>query len=360
MTGLYIHIPFCKKKCPYCGFFSTTNINEELIEDYLNSIIKEAEARCVDYTFDTIYIGGGTPSVLPLNLLETFLNKLLNIIKDPIIEFTVEVNPESVSAELIKVFYNHNVTRLSVGAQSFDDDVLILLGRIHNSVLIYKALENILKLYNTSQINIDLIYDIPLVPVKKITSSIKKVAGLNIGHISAYSFSHDTNFLIHFEEAFKEQFLLVKKLLTASDYEKYEISNFSKKGLNCIHNIKYWQMEDYIGLGVSAHSMQNKGSHRVRIANTNNIENYINNPLANNSTEYVDLNDMVKESVIFGLRYLKGINLKNIKKLKSNHSIFNKINYLIEQDYLKLDEDNLALTEKGELFYNYCAQELWQ
>ena len=189
MTGLYIHIPFCKKKCPYCAFCSIECSNEDIINAYINAMICELKNEIKEQQIDTIYIGGGTPSIIPINLFEHLLIHLQSLVDfSHISEFTVEMNPESTTAELIKMLCNYGINRISMGVQSFDE-VLYFLGRIHSSQMVYNAIDSVTKYYNVDNISIDVIYDIPFVNSKKIFQSIKEAINLGLTHISAYNFT---------------------------------------------------------------------------------------------------------------------------------------------------------------------------
>ena len=360
MAGLYIHIPFCKKKCPYCSFYSIENYDIDVIKKYLNSILLELNSEVTDQSIDTIYVGGGTPSIIPIVSFESLLIHLRHLINfSNITEFTVEINPESATEDLIKLFHNYGVNRISLGVQSFDNDVLYFLGRIHTSHMIFKTIDTIMKHYDLENVSIDLIYDIPLVSTKKIFLSLEEAVKLGFLHISAYNYSLENNYLQHFYSAYNEQITHTINYLEKFGYEQYEISNFCRYNKISLHNIKYWLMDEYIGIGASAHSMFNVTNGRLRRENVNNIYSYIKDPFANRLIHNIDLKELIKEDIIFGLRYLKGINIYNYIKLPCFDKIYNEIDKLIYENLIYKCNYTINLTKKGVLFYDLVASRLW-
>ncbi|MDY6821023.1 MAG: radical SAM family heme chaperone HemW [Deferribacterota bacterium] len=360
MAGLYIHIPFCRKKCPYCDFISFSKYNENIINTYLSRLLLEIDYRLDNDFIDTIYIGGGTPSVIPLKIFQNFLANLQKKIGNNIVEFTAEVNPESFSKELLFLLIDYGVNRISMGVQSFEDDVLIFLGRLHSSRIAKKNIELIDKFFGLNRLNIDLMYNIPLVPPGKIFSTFKLTAMYNIPHISAYSYSVNNNYLDYFSDSFSEQMNNIIALLVKNNYEQYEISNFCKNSAISVHNIKYWLMDDYIGVGVGAHSMINCDGKRIRIANTGNLYKYMEDPINNKSIDVIKGSEMLKEDIIFGLRYLRGLNIEHYSKQSTFKPILCKIMNLVKEGYINYNKNNIKLSYKGILYNNYCSYKLWE
>jgi oxygen-independent coproporphyrinogen-3 oxidase len=361
MTGLYIHIPFCKKKCPYCSFYSIDNYSIEIFRRYIEALISELETEIYNHTIDTIYIGGGTPSIIPVRDFEYLLLKLVDFIcLEDIKEFTIEVNPESVSNEIINLFYSYGVNRISMGVQSFNNDVLHLLGRLHNSQMVYNAIEKIFKYFNINQLSIDLIYDIPLVDSKIIISSVKEAIDLHLTHISAYNYSSENGYLKSFDDFYEEQMPYIMSYFSQNDFEQYEISNFCKKNNISKHNIKYWLMKDYIGIGAGAHSMLQLENKRIRKENISDLYAYIENPTNNKITYNIDLNECIKEDIIFGLRYLRGINIDKYLCIDAFNNISKSLDELIHEGFITKYNNNIKLTQRGILFYDNVAAKLWQ
>lgn len=350
MRGLYIHIPFCAGLCPYCNFYSEKNNDISVQEKYIDALLLEISA-INNKVFDTVYIGGGTPSFLPFNLLDKLLNKTLSLIDYKGVEWTVEANPESVEDDFLSVIKSYPVSRLSLGVQSFDDEILKLLGRIHSSKRAETAAEKILS--TGRQLNMDMIYDIPYTDNKKSIETLKKIISINPHHISAYSYdSSDTGYLKEGVDEDNTLFEEVEKICAEYGYLKYETSNFAKEGFHSRHNCLYWQGEEYTGIGAAAHSMvlleENK---RKRYNHKENIKEYIENPYFIDNIEIISAEDALMEDIIFGLRMKKGINLETLQKKfgKFNKSLLNKINSNIANGLLEKDGIWLKATIKGSL-----------
>lgn len=350
MRGLYIHIPFCNSLCPYCNFYSEKNVDDDIKEKYVNALIKGISA-VNNKTFDTVYIGGGTPSSLSYILLEKLIDNVAKIIDYKGIEWSIEANPESVDNSFISLIKSSPVSRISLGVQSFDDDVLRLLGRIHNGAKAYKASEQLLS--TGRELNMDMIYDIPYTDNAKSISTLNKIISIHPHHISAYSYDcTDTGYL---KEGVKEDETLfeeVEKICFENGYFKYETSNFALPGKESKHNCLYWQGEEYIGVGTSAHSMvlleENK---RKRYNHTDCINDYVKNPYHIDNEEIISSDDALLEDVIFGLRMKKGINLYNLEKKfgKIDKSLLNRIERNIKTGLLEKEEEWLKATKKGSL-----------
>ena len=361
MKGLYIHIPFCKSKCLYCGFNSCSNYDENILEKYLFSIIEIAPFYPV-HQIDTIFIGGGTPTIIPPRIFDSFLNSLSKVVNmDSIREFTVEVNPESITKEHLSVFQTYKVSRISIGAQSFNDNVLKFLGRVHYSKDIFGGVECIRKHHPSCKLNLDIMFDIPVIE-NDIQNTLCTATSLEPEHISAYNYSFDTAFLNELSCNIQNtDFYRVKEYLEKKGYEKYEISNFARNGNVCIHNKKYWSMDEYIGLGVSAHSMFELSDRRIRFSFTEKINEFI-RFFKIAGYEFVYPEVMLKEDVVFGLRLTKGIDFAKILK-KYNYPLSEfkkKIEALVDEELLCLKENVLCLSERGELFLDYVQAFLWE
>jgi oxygen-independent coproporphyrinogen-3 oxidase len=363
MKGLYIHIPFCKSKCNYCGFYSVVRYDDELIKSYFNAILQDIESY-QDLKFDTIYIGGGTPTVINGKMWLFFFNELFEKIKFSGDEFTVEINPESLKEEHLNIFNNFGVNRISIGVQSTNEQVLKFLGRIHKPDDVDNAISLIDKILPDCMINMDFIYDIPKIEEKKQIESLTNILNYHPDHISAYSYSFDTDFLFEYseEEQSEKMFLIVNELLSNKHYIQYEVSNFAKTGCKSKHNMIYWKMDEYIGIGASSHSMlYNDKGQRVRFEKDKNVKNYIYNPTKRLDETVLSVEEMFKEEIVFGLRMIEGINLK---KLKSNYGKFadNFIYYsktMIDENLLIMEGDNLCVTQKGLLLLESLSEYFW-
>lgn len=329
--GLYIHIPFCRKKCFYCDFYSV-DYDEHLAEQFLNSLEEEIiefkkKHKFFDIIVQTLYIGGGTPSVFSCKQISF----LLNIVKkhfnlESLKEANLELNPESVNEEkivVIKEFFNNTNLRLSLGVQSFNDNILKILGRCHISSDVYKTVGifNKLKLKNY---NFDFIFGCPTQQLKDIEYDIYQAISYSPTHISCYALiiEEGTKFYqkrIQVDQDLQaEMYNLIVELLQKNMYNRYEISNFAKNGYKCLHNLNYWRYREYIGFGPSSVSFFNN----CRIKNISSIEEYVNRKFLY-SVEFIDEKTAFKEQVMLALRTEEG--------LKLNTNILNKYGKQIDQ-----------------------------
>ncbi|WP_250859871.1 radical SAM family heme chaperone HemW [Oceanirhabdus seepicola] len=356
--ALYVHIPFCKKKCDYCDFPSYSG-KEGLMVEYTKALCNELK-EYKDFVFKTIFIGGGTPTYLSyeciLMLKEAFED--IHIAKDG--EFTVEGNPGTFTIEKLEEFKKMGVNRLSIGLQAFQNELLKGIGRIHSEEEFMKSYK-MAKEVGFNNINVDLMFGLPGQTMEQWKESLKKAVDLKINHISAYSLIVEEGTPFHrreknglldtpCEEVERKMYEYTKEYLEKVGYNQYEISNFSREGMECKHNLVYWNLEDYIGCGSGAHSFIDG----KRIQNTGNPEEYI-KLVKNNGTGTVDsfknsLEDTIEEFMFMGLRKIEGINKLNFKRRfeKDIYSIYGDIiskhvnNKLIEDD-----GENIKLTPQG-------------
>lgn len=364
MSGLYLHIPFCVKKCSYCDFVSYGG-REELLPSYLSALKKEAE-EYKNESIDTVFIGGGTPSLIgekDFANLASFLFSNFNIAKD--CEITVECNPQSVTKEKLCVYKDSGVTRVSVGAQSLSDEVLGELGRSHSLRELENAVKNI-KDVSFNSFNLDLIFALPNQTVKAWEETLKKATEYSPDHISCYSLTVEPatplgkgvisgKIKLPTEETEREMYSVTEKILKKSGLEQYEISNYAKKGKECKHNIKYWECEEYIGLGCAAHSYY-KGA---RYRNTSNLCEYIASKGRKEDYTPLDREAMIEERIMLGLRMNRGVDIKRFEKdfgvdfLKEYGDKLKKLS-----SFTEFDGESLKLNGKGRDFCDRIALEL--
>lgn len=311
MPGLYIHIPFCIQKCSYCDFISFPN-SEEYHTKYIDMLAHEMEGY-KGSKIDTVFIGGGTPTILKNVLLEKLCRKIKeNFVLTDDCEFTVEANPKTLNGEKLKTLKNGGVNRLSIGVQSFNDDELSVLGRIHNAADAYNTV-CMAKNMGFENINVDLMSALPSQTYDKLKFTLEKAVSLEPTHISCYSLILEDGTLLEKkyssgkitvpnEDDDRKMYSMVCEYLAECGYEQYEISNFAKKGYECRHNIKYWECNEYIGLGVAAHSYMNK----VRFYNTNSLKEYLDGNMRSGETVLTD-KDLIEEFMIMGFRMTRGI-----------------------------------------------------
>ena len=361
IKSLYIHIPFCDHICIYCDFYKMiANINKQ--NEYLEYLIKELEIRKDDLqNLETIYIGGGTPSTLSINNLNKLLSYLSNNINlDNIKEFSIECNPKDINQDLINLFKLYHVNRISLGIQSFDNDKLKFLNRNHDKDIAFNAIK-LLQDNDFNNINVDIIFGLNNDNKELVKNDLDTLISLGIPHISVYTLIiEDKTILNRFisfgysplsDDKEAEIYGFVSKYLRDFGYNHYEISNFAKNGYESIHNLCYWDYDNYIGVGANASGKVGN----IRYTNINNLNKYYQGIINNNLCykEYIDLDkkDLMDEYIMMGLRKINGIN-KNIFKNRFNCDIideYNNINLLINQGLL-IDKDNYIKIKEDKIY----------
>ncbi|PWX12815.1 coproporphyrinogen III oxidase [Clostridium perfringens] len=360
--SLYIHIPFCAQKCLYCDFPSFAR-KDHLRKDYIEALNKEIislREKHNNLEINTIFIGGGTPSVLEANELECLLKEVakLNMAKD--IEYSMECNPGNLTEEKLEVMKKYGVNRISMGLQAKQDNLLKGLGRIHN----YKTFkENFLlaKKVGFNNINVDLMFGLPNQSLNEWEETLREIISLEPAHISAYSLiiEEGTAFYnlyendklkLPTEEEERKMYHLAKKILEENGFNQYEISNYAKEGKECRHNLAYWNMDNWIGVGSAAASYING----KRIKNISSVEEYINSikdkgeaveEIINNSK-----NDNMEEFMFMGLRKINGIDeneFKNRFSMNINDVYGEILNKYIGEGLLIRESGRIFLSEKG-------------
>lgn len=367
--GIYIHIPFCKKKCFYCDFVSYEN-KENLIQEYIDAvcleILQNAEILS-EYNISTIYFGGGTPSLIKAEYIEKILNTLKLFVTDEkeIKEITIEINPNSASLDKLEKYYNLEINRLSIGLQSTHDKILRNIGRLHT----FNDFKEVLKNANAvgfKNISVDLIYPLPGLNLSGFKETLNSVIKLkdefNIKHISVYNLEVHENTRLDFllKEGFvslcneDEEYKMreeLNKRLQDNGFVKYEISNYAYPGFESKHNLCYWNQEKYIGFGVNASSFFNLKRYR----NTSNIDKYIDGIKNNKNivveTEELDKLSLMKEYIILKLRLSKGVEISEFKQKFGTDifDIFNtEFNSLKKDNLVNITSKNISLTNRGE------------
>uniref|UniRef100_UPI00258DD295 radical SAM family heme chaperone HemW n=1 Tax=Megamonas sp. TaxID=2049033 RepID=UPI00258DD295 len=335
--GIYIHIPFCKQKCFYCDFASTAKkVDETLYEQYINALCQEItmyQALFPDICIDTIYFGGGTPSILPPNLIIRALNTVkANFTLNSDIEITLEANPGTVDEQKLQYLYQNGINRLSFGVQAVQDDLLQKIGRIHTIKEAEMAIEMAQKI-GFKNISVDLMYGLPGQTLEMLKEAVSWAVNKNIQHISIYGLQIEENtvfgrlydqgkLILPSEDKSEMMYDYLTEQLPKYNYNRYEISNFAKIGYESRHNLAYWQDKFYLGLGAGAHGYYNQ----KRVQNPFDIDEYIKKcnqkilPFINE--EIVDEKAHIEEFCFLGLRMAKGID-KEIFKQKFNTDIEN-------------------------------------
>ncbi len=366
LESIYIHIPFCKEKCHYCAFVSYAN-RESFFDDYIEALTFEVSKslethRSID--IKTIYIGGGTPSLLNTKYYEKILEVISQFITiNTQAEITIEINPGTVDLDYLRSLNSIGINRLSVGVQSFDQRILDYINRKHNVKDVYNAI-NYARQSDFENISIDLMYGLPYQSMKIWQESLLNAFRLDIDHISTYGLKieEDTKFYkqrpkkLPEEDINAKMYLECRNYLMQNGFDHYEISNFAKSGFESKHNLSYWQNKEYFGFGASAHGYVNQ----ARYSNQTSLEDYIKNPLKKEFSEGLGSEDIIKDAIILGLRTAKGLNLDEFKTdydfdlIKNYKTVINKY---IDYKLLTMENNCLKLSSEGLLLSNNVLSE---
>jgi oxygen-independent coproporphyrinogen III oxidase len=378
MPSLYLHIPFCERKCLYCDFYSVENFSP--MAEFLEALHHEIDLRASyanNSTFDTIFFGGGTPSLLhptQLELLLTHLHHTFSIADDA--EITLETNPGTVTVEKLRAYRALGVNRLSIGVQSFHEDELRFLSRIHDRAEAIRCVESA-RVAGFGNLSIDLIFSLPGQDLFRWDSSLAQAVALETEHISAYSLIVEDNTplarLVEGKqispnplETEAEMFNHTMAFLESHGFEHYEVSNYARPGFRSRHNHNYWNHQNYLGFGPSAHSFWKSPETMVgrRWWNQANISQYCDRLLQNQEPlggqEFVRTQELMAERIFLGLRS-DGVDLTQFERefgvsLDENHS--STIQQLLEEDYAALDHRRLRLTARGFMVCDEISQRL--
>ena len=354
MAGLYIHIPFCKSRCIYCGFYSTTGLT--LRERYVNAICMELSTRTSKEPISTIYLGGGTPSQLNIRQLRQLFDAIHiynKVEKDA--EITIEMNPDDVTLEFAEVLQQLGVNRVSMGAQTFNDERLRFLRRRHSAKQVHQAVET-LRQAGIQNISIDLMYGFPEETLYDWEADINEALSLDVEHISTYCLMYEEGTLLYqlleqgkvseIDEELERRmyYTLIDRLETAG-YEHYEISNFAQPGFHSRHNSSYWHGIPYIGIGAAAHSYDIE----KRSWNIADISQYIKCMERGErlyESEALDENTHYNDAVTVALRTREGLDLSKLTLEQSTYCLANAQRH-IDANLLKLHDNHLSLTREG-------------
>ncbi|MDR3047681.1 MAG: radical SAM family heme chaperone HemW [Bacteroidales bacterium] len=372
MAGIYIHFPFCNSKCIYCNFYSVVNSKE--IDNYLSALTKEITSHQVlqnKLPIETLYFGGGTPSLIsPKKFIPIIdaIDKTFGL--QNLQEFTFEANPEQLSLDYLFQLKRMGVNRLSIGVQSFDDNILSFMNRKHSAIQAIKAIENAVNADFTN-ISIDLIYGIAERDRKKWGKELLTSFSFPITHLSAYALTVEENTILYKKIKSKkihsisenkaiDDYHLLIQIAQQQQFEHYEISNFSKKGFHSKHNTAYWHNIPYYGFGAAAHSYFGK----IRQWNIANLTSYMKGVKDDNlaaEKESLTDNDIFNEYLLLGLRTKSGIDLKYIEKkynIQRVERILQTINKC-SKTLFQITDNRLTLSEEGFLWADYFAQQLF-
>ena len=372
MSGIYIHIPFCKKACHYCDFhFCTSSKHKDQMIISLKNEILIRNRELKDKKIESIYFGGGTPSVLSTLEINSLIQTVFdNYIINDSVEITLEANPDDLSHEKILELSKTRVNRLSIGVQSFFQKDLTLMNRSHSSNQAIGCIKSASKYFDN--ISVDLIYGIPGLDNSRWKENIEILISNNIPHISAYALTVepktalkkyiDNGIIAPIDDSqSQEQFYILLDILENHDYENYELSNFAKNKLYSVNNSAYWTRKNYIGIGPSAHSFN--GNDRLwNIKNNVKYIESINNNILPNSKEVLSLIDKFNETVMFGLRTSRGISFVDIENdfgsIYKNQLIKNSQTH-INNEFLIIKNNYLYITRKGKFLSDGIASDLF-
>ncbi|WP_421945133.1 radical SAM family heme chaperone HemW [Pedobacter sp.] len=372
MSGIYIHIPFCKKACHYCDFHFSTSL--KYADEMVESICKEIKFKKdrISGQIGSIYFGGGTPSILPQSALQKIfdtINQTFSV--DSNAEITIETNPDDLTSQKLKELKQLPVNRFSVGIQSFFNEDLIWMNRAHNA----DEAENCIKRSQDAgfeNLTLDLIYGYPLLTDEKWETNINKAIELSVPHISAYALTVEPKTaLAHAIKTKKQapvndnqsasQFIILMDELKKAGFEHYEISNFAKPSCYAVHNTNYWKGVDYIGIGPSAHGFDGRNRYMNPANNALYIETLQSNKLPE-IIEELSLNDRFNEYMMTSLRTIWGTDLQKIAtdfgKDFLEETKYNLRNFE-DKDWLILENETIKLSENGKLFADHIASELF-
>ena len=357
-NSVYIHIPFCKSKCKYCAFISFPVKNENEKIGYTYSLLKEISENYRGERVNTLYFGGGTPSLMPVDLLSKIINKF-NISSDT--ELTLEINPDDSNEDYLKELKRIGVNRISIGSQTFNDEILKQIGRRHNSKQIIETI-NHAKKAGFKNISVDLIYGLPNQTTENLKEDLEKFLELEIQHISTYGLKIEDNSFwgknrpdnIPDDDMQADFYELINGVLEKNGFYRYEISNFAQKGFESRHNLNYWNNEEYYGFGLSAHGYVDG----VRYYNFSTMDKYMQNPSVHEFGNFLTNKEKLEEEIFLGFRKSEGINVSKINELY-NIDFEKKYSPVLQKysDFIEKTEHGYALNLQGTMLSNIILAE---
>lgn len=361
LNSLYIHIPFCKEKCYYCSFVSLVDKNN-CKDVYINALSKEISTVLETYrgiNLNSIYIGGGTPSLLKLQQIENIIKSIYKYSKiNDLTEITIEVNPGTVDFSYLKGLKELGINRLSIGIQSFNDEILKRINRIHNAEEAVITVETARKA-GFDNISIDLIHGLPGQTMEIWKNTLNQALKLDIEHISTYGLKIEEGTVfgkkppqnLPDEELGFQMYIKTAGILEENSFIHYEISNYAKAGHESKHNLAYWKNEEYFGFGLGAHGYING----YRYSNTAKLNDYIENSVTRAETHQVSFKEEIEEAIFLGLRLMEGINLDKFRQ-EYGFDLYKEFRQVIDKyinyEFMQIKEGYLRLTLNGILVSN--------
>jgi oxygen-independent coproporphyrinogen-3 oxidase len=368
LAGIYIHIPFCKQACHYCNFHFATSLRYK--NELVAALLKEIELQqnyLAGEAVETIYLGGGTPSLLDTPECRSIVDACKSTF--PVAgnaELTLEANPDDITTEKLAAWKEAGINRLSIGVQSFFEEDLRWMNRAHDAGQAIGSLQSAVKFFDN--ITLDLIYGTPMLTNEKWKHNVDTAIALGIPHLSCYALTVEPKTPLHkmIEQhrsddvdpgKQSEQFLLLMDWLEKAGYEHYEISNFAKPGWRSRHNSSYWQGKKYLGLGPSAHSF-NGNSRQWNVANNNTYIDSIKKGIVPSETETLTDTQRLNEYIMIALRTMEGLALAKVEDKKREILLANSKKY-IGNKLIRLENDRLILTKEGKLLADGIAADLF-
>ena len=364
-SGIYIHFPFCNVKCGYCDFYSIVN-RKETIPYFIESVIKEIDLYCNSndlnkLEFDTIFLGGGTPSLIEPHYIEKIFKTLSNHINFSMIkEITIEANPGEASKKYLNGYKEIGINRISFGFQSLDDKLLKFLDRLHSAKQCILAFEEA-RIAGFENINTDMIFNIPGQSLDILSENLKSVIKLQPEHISSYSLTVEKGTMLYSnvskgkvvmpdEELDYNMYEMTSSIMSDNRYSQYEASNYAKNDKECLHNLHYWNLDPYIAFGPSAHGYDGK----KRWWNHKSLNLYLTllkeNKLPIKNSEILSTKNKFNEIIMNGLRTSKGINIEKLNRITTSINIDKKIQkwpqLVIQDKYLRLKDNDFMLLDE--------------
>jgi len=372
MSGIYIHIPYCKQACHYCDFHFSTSMKTK--NEMIDCIVKEMDIRESEFSkkIDSLYIGGGTPSLMTNLELETIFNGLEKKMSiGDIKEITIEINPEDLISEKLEFYKEIGINRLSIGIQSMNNNILKWMNRSHDTNQVINGLNNT-KVAGFENINLDFIYGTPKNLSRDYKSELLEILKFNPTHLSCYHLTiEDGTYFGHLEKKKKikrieddvsqQEFRWISEKLKSKNYQHYEISNFAVQGKESFHNSNYWNQSSYIGLGPGAHSFRNS----TRRWNISNNRLYIKNIKAGIpyfEQEVLSPYDIVNEKIMLGLRTLNGLDKDHVFSIVPQaikEEIESKLNTFLKDEILLSTNNIISMNPEKWLLSEYVSRELF-
>jgi len=371
---IYIHIPFCKQKCSYCNFHFSTSLNfkDEMLDAMKKEIFLRKE-ELQNKNLQSLYFGGGTPSVLSADEIKSLIDEVLKYFSfNNDIEITLEANPDDLNSQFLKGLANSPVNRLSIGTQSFFDEDLKLMNRAHNASEAEGSIKRAQD-FGFENLSVDLIYGSPTSNLEIWKENLSKTIALEVPHISSYALTVEPKTALENwiskgkvsnpkEEEQNREFYYMIDFLKDHGFNHYEVSNFAKEGFYSRHNSAYWKYQEYLGIGPSAHSYNGNDVRSWNVANNQQYINKLNSNILAKETEILSQQDQFNEMIMIGLRTIWGVDLTSLnqKFLPNILDKFNKeIQHKIEEGILKIEDKHLKIPEKHWFMADGIASDLF-